>query len=108
LIRRPNRPDTSSSFAIGLELVTLNPQLAMRYQLPETMQGALIVHIEPESPLATACQINDVISRINDRPIQSAQDAARLVNERGDHDRLILSIDRRARGGIERHTYRVP
>ena len=39
LIRRPNRPGSTSSFAMGLELVTLNPQMALRYQFPETMHG---------------------------------------------------------------------
>ena len=78
LIRRPNRPDTNSSFAMGLELVTLNPQLALRYQFPESTQGALIVAVDPESPLSQACHVNDVISRINDQPILSAEDVSRL------------------------------
>ena len=97
-----------SSFAMGLELVTLNPQMALRYQLPESMQGAIIVSIDPESPLVSICRLNDVISKINDQSIQSAEEAVRLINERVEHDRLIVSVDRRARGGIERYTIRVP
>jgi serine protease Do len=108
LLRRPNRPEATSSFAMGLELVTLNPQLALRYQLPETMQGALIVNIDPESPLAQAAQLNDVISKINDQSMQSAEDVAKLLSQRSEHDLLVLSLDRRARSGIERYTYRVP
>src|SRR5262249_42500495 len=74
LIRRPNRPGPTSSFAIGLELVTLNPQMALRYQFPDSTQGALIVAIDPESPLSSFCRLNDVISRVNDHPIQTAED----------------------------------
>jgi serine protease Do len=108
LIRRPTRPGATSAFAMGLELVTLNPQMALRYQFPDTTQGALIIAIDPESPLSTTCQLNDVISKINDRSIRSAEDAVKLINERAEHDHLILSIDRRAREGVERHTFRVP
>ena len=93
---------------MGLELVTLNPQMALRYQFPESMQGALIVAIDPESPLSSVCRLNDVISKINDQSIRSAEDAVKLINERAEHDRLILSLDRRARSGIERYTIRVP
>jgi serine protease Do len=108
LIRRPNRPGPTSSFVMGLELVTLNPQMALRYQFPEATRGALIVSIDPESPLSSICHLNDVISKINDRPIESAEDAAKSINERSDHDRLIVSVDRRARSGIERYTIQVP
>jgi serine protease Do len=108
LIRRPDRPIPTSSFAMGLELVTLNPQMALRYQFPETMQGALIIAIDPDSPLSSACRQNDVISRINDESIGTAEQAVKLMNERADHNRLVLGVDRRARSGIERYTIRVP
>ena len=108
LIRRPNRPGPTSSFAMGLELATLNPQMALRYQFPESMQGALIIAIDPESPLSSVCRLNDVISKINEQSIRSAEDAVKLINERAEDDRLILSVDRRAQSGIERYTIRVP
>jgi serine protease Do len=108
LIRRPNRPGSTSAFVMGLELVTLNPQMALRYQLPESTLGAIIVSIDPESPLSSICRLNDVIARINDRPIESAEDAVKLINERSARDRLIVSLDRRARGGIERYSIQVP
>jgi S1-C subfamily serine protease len=82
--------------------------MALRYQFPEATRGALIVSIDPESPLSSICHLNDVISKINDRPIESAEDAAKSINERSDHDRLIVSVDRRARSGIERYTIQVP
>ena len=59
------------------------------------MQGALIVAIDPESPLATFCQLNDVIAKINEQSIQSAEEAVKLINERAEHDRMIVSLDRR-------------
>jgi serine protease Do len=108
LIRRPTRPVPTSSFALGMELVTLNPQMALRYNYPESTQGAIIVAIDPESPLSTICRLNDVISKINDHQVRSAEEAVKSINERSQSDRLILSVDRRAQAGVERYTIRVP
>jgi serine protease Do len=108
LIRRPDRPGATSSFAIGLELVTLNPQLALRHRLPASAQGAMIVGIDPESPLATFCQLHDVIAKINEQSIQSAEEAVKQINERAEHNPLIVSLDRRGGDGMERYTIRVP
>ncbi|MBV8488524.1 MAG: PDZ domain-containing protein [Planctomycetaceae bacterium] len=108
LVHRPGRPEVTSSFAMGLELVTLNPQLALRSRLPDSTQGAMIVGIEPDSPLATICRLYDVISKINGQSVRSAEDAVRLINERVEHDPLIVSLDRRGREGLERYTIRVP
>ncbi len=53
LLRRPSRPGTASSLAMGLELSTLTPELAARMDLPGSWRGAaLIVQVDPESPLA--------------------------------------------------------
>ncbi|MGC8641407.1 MAG: trypsin-like peptidase domain-containing protein [Isosphaeraceae bacterium] len=108
LIRRPTRPVPSSSFALGLELVTLNPHMAIRYGLPESTSGALIVAIDPQSSLATICQAHDVIAKINERPVQSAEEAVKSINERTERDQLILTVDRRGQSGMERYTIRVP
>jgi serine protease Do len=93
---------------LGLDLVTLNKQMAVRSRLPETMRGAMILEIDRESPLATFCQANDIISRINDQSVRSAEEVVRLVKERSEHDPLILTFDRRGREGIERYSVRVP
>jgi len=49
-----------------------------------------------------------VIAKINEQSIQTAEDVVRLMTERNEHDPLVLSLDRRARSGIERYTFRVP
>ena len=49
-----------------------------------------------------------MISKINDQPVQSAEEAVKLINERAEHDRMIVSVDRRGGDGIERYTIRVP
>jgi serine protease Do len=107
LVRRPNRPGATSNFAMGLEFVTLNAQLAARFGLPESLRGACIVSVDAESPFVQLCRINDVIASINDRPVASAEQAARMLDD-GGHEPLIISIDRLEKGEVERHTIRIP
>ncbi|WP_250846703.1 trypsin-like peptidase domain-containing protein [Aquisphaera insulae] len=98
----------TTTTALGLELATLNRQMALRYQLPETMAGAIIVGIQPDSPLSSICHPNDVLSKVNDRDVKTAEEAVKAIGARGDHERLFLSVDRRARDGLERYTIQVP
>jgi len=108
LVRRPNRPGATSSFVMGLELATLNPQLARRMDLPETWRGALVLNVDAESPLADLVKPHDVISAIDSHAIQSAEQAVTTLNQRADHVQLIINLDRLAKGVIERHTIRLP
>lgn len=107
LVRRPNRPEAASSYAMGLELLALKPDVAARLGLPGRMRGALIVNVDEESPFLQLCRANDVISSINEQAIESAEQAVGLLNGDGPGP-LIISIDRFEKGEIERHTIRIP
>jgi serine protease Do len=108
LVRRPNRPSAASSFAMGMELATLNAELAQGIDLPESWRGAVVLRIDAESPLARRVQPNDVISAVGDQVIQSAEQAVKILNERADHAQSVISVDRLTKGVMERHTIRVP
>jgi serine protease Do len=110
LVRRPDRPraESTSFFAMGLELVSINPQLALRYGLPDSTKGAMIVAVEDDSPLARLCEVHDVVASINDEPVRSAEQAAKGISEHQDHGPLLLSVDRRVEGEIHRFSFRVP
>jgi serine protease Do len=108
LLRRPNRPSAGPAFVMGMELATLNGELARRIEFPESWRGALVLAIDPESPLARHVKLHDVISAIDNQVIQSAEQAVTILNQRGDHLQLVLSLDRLADGTMERHTVRVP
>jgi serine protease Do len=108
LLRRPNRPSPGSSFALGLELATLNAELAQRYELPESWRGALVLHVDADSPLARTVRPADVISAINNDVIQSSEQAVKILNQRNDHARSIIGLDRLVKGVMERHTVRLP
>jgi serine protease Do len=108
LLRRPDRPGAGSSFAMGLELATLDPAQARRLGLPETLRGAAILQVAPESPLAQMFKPLDVICTVDGRTIASAEDAAQALNRPNDREPLVFGFDRVVRGTIERRTIRVP
>jgi serine protease Do len=105
LLRRGERPAAASSFALGLELSTLDEDASRRFDLPAALRGAIILKIAPDSPLATRLMPNDVISTVNGRSIASAEDAVRALNQQ---DNLVVEFDRLVKGAIERRTVRLP
>ncbi len=108
LIRRPHRPNAGSTFVMGMELATLNAELARRIGIPESWRGAIILAVDVESPLARQVKPHDVISAIDNQVIQTAEQAVSILNQRSDHVQLILGLDRPAEGAMERHKVRVP
>jgi len=108
LLRRPDRPEAGSSFALGLELATLNEENARRLNLPDALHGAAVLKIDPKSPLASLLKPLDVISSVDGRPVQSAEEAVKAINQRAERNPLEIGYDRVARGVIERRTARVP
>jgi serine protease Do len=109
LVRRPDRPGSTSSYALGLELATLTPELAARMDLPErNWHGALIIRVEAASPFNQVLRPRDVISSIDNQAIRSAEQAATILSQRGEHGRLTISFDRPADGKFEQHTIRMP
>jgi serine protease Do len=109
LLRRPDRPGSTSSVALGMELATLTPELAVQMALPESWRGAaLIVRVDPDSPLARHVHPRDIITSIDNHAIQSAEQAAAILNQRADHARLTINFGRLVNGQLEPYTIRLP
>jgi serine protease Do len=108
LLRRPNRPGAGSNYVLGLELATLNPDLAKRFDIPESWRGALVLSVDRQSPLARLVEPNDVISAIDNEVIQTAEQTVKILNQRADHVQLNMSVDRLKNGKMEQHAVRVP
>jgi serine protease Do len=108
LVRRPNRPNQAPCFALGLELATLNAQLAQRFEIPESWRGALVMSVDADSPLVGLVLPADVISAIDTEVIQSSEQAVKILNQRADHGQSVISMDRLVNGVMERQTVRVP
>jgi len=105
LLRRPN---SSSSFALGVELTTLDASAARRLGLPESLRGAAIVKIAPDSPLVGTFKPLDVIHSVDGRSIASAEEASLAMSRSTDVQSLVFGFDRVVKGTIERRTVRVP
>jgi serine protease Do len=108
LLRRPNRPNATSSFALGLELSTLNTQLAQRFGIPESWRGVVIMSVDADSPLARSVRPADVISAIDNEAVQSSDQAVKMLNQRADHVQSTISVDRPVNGEMQRYRVRLP
>ncbi len=94
---------------MGLELATLTPELAARMDLPEmNWRGALVVHVNGVSPLAQVLRPHDVLTAIDNQAIQTAEQAAAILNQHGEQGRMTINFDRPNDGKFEQHTIRLP
>jgi serine protease Do len=106
LLRRPN---PSTTFAMGLELTTVDAaSAARRLGLPESLRGAAVLKVAPESPLAGVFRPLDVIYSVDGHSIGSAEEASQAMSRSTDVQSLTFGFDRVSKGTIERRTIRVP
>jgi serine protease Do len=68
----------------------LDPQMRQQFNLPDTVKGAVITEVKPDSAAAEAgLKPGDVIEAINRHPVKSADDAVRLTENAGDKHTLV-------------------
>jgi serine protease Do len=108
LLRRPDRPPSGPAYALGLELVTLDEVAAQRLGLPNTVRGAAVAGVAPDSPLSAYVQVRDVISAVDGRAVRTAAEAVSALNQRQASRGLVVEFERLVRGGFERRSFRVP
>jgi S1-C subfamily serine protease len=108
LFRRNDRPAPGPVYALGMELVTIDPTTARRLGLPESLRGAAVVQIVPDSPLAGVFLPLDVIHSVDGRSVASAEEASQAINRPRDRDSLLLGFGRVVQGAIERRSIRIP
>ena len=109
LLRRPERPSLATSFALGLELTTLDEPGALRLGLPKSMRGAAVMKVFPDSPLAKHFRPLDVIQKVNGRAIRGTDDVAKALDGRAEGESMEVVVDRvNNQGTIQRLTFRIP
>jgi serine protease Do len=96
--------DTS---VLGVELVTLDLGSARRMGLPETLRGAAILKVEPDSPLASYFRPLDVIHAVSGRPVATADEVIAALGGRRTVE-LEFGIHRLVDGNFQRAKVRVP
>jgi len=115
LIRRPTRPKAAPEGvaatpapALGLDLVTLDAATARRLNLPEALRGAAVAKVDPAGPLAAYFRPLDVITRADNQPIRTADDAIRALGRRADRGPVDLVLQRQVDGTLRPLAVRVP
>lgn len=69
----------------GIELITVTPEVAAEREL-QVERGALVVSVEERVAYLTGMRAGDVLLSVNRRPVEGAEDAARLLRaQRGGH-----------------------
>ncbi|MDW8309522.1 MAG: PDZ domain-containing protein, partial [Verrucomicrobiales bacterium] len=77
-LRRGNQPDLLD----GVVVDDLTPRHRRAFNIPDDVQGALIVQVAPNSPASEAgLQAGDVILEINRRRVQTAEEAVRASQD---------------------------
>ena len=109
LLRRPDRPSSATSFALGLELATLDEAGTQRLGLPRAMRGAVVIEGLPRQPAGEAFP---AARRDPDgqRPARSGAPttSSRRSTRRAEGESMEVVVDRVDRGVIERLTFRIP
>jgi len=78
----------------GLQVQPVTPYLAARLDIAKP-GGLVVSRIEPKSPAASAdVRVGDIIYRVNDEAVNTAEDAQRSIFGAGVGDRVRLSLER--------------
>jgi serine protease Do len=90
----PNAPEEQPSTGFGMSLGNITPDVARRLRLDDSVRGAVVMDVDPQSPAARAgITPGDVILRVNRRPVSSAADASReLAQIRSGGTALVLVL----------------
>ena len=74
----------------GVGVADLNDQAREQFKVPETVKGAVITEVKPDSAAAEAgLKPGDVIQEINRKPVKSADEAVRLTENPADKTTLV-------------------
>lgn len=74
----------------GVAVSNLDRQTREQLNLPDTLKGAVITEVKPDSPSAEAgLKAGDVIEEINHTPVKNAEDAVRLTENSKDKHTLV-------------------
>ena len=86
-----NSPEAKDTGTLnGVVVSNLDPQMRQQFNLPDTVKGAVITEVKPDSASAEAgLHPGDVIEEINRHPVKNADDAVRLTENAKDKHTLV-------------------
>lgn len=78
----PKAGNAQAGEALGMRLANVTDELAQKYGLGATRQGALVTSVEPRSLAAKAgLQPGDLITRVGNETVNNADDAAAAISK---------------------------
>jgi len=93
-----NSAQVSNSVFKGVEVRDVNARLLQMFNLPQGAKGALIIGVDPNSNAAKAdLRPGDLISEIDEQPVNSAADAMR-ISRKISKDRALVFVIRNGQG----------
>src|SRR4029079_8584098 len=86
--KQPAAKDTGTLNGVAVE--ELDRQARREFNIPESVKGALVTQVAPDSAAADAgMSPGDVILELNRQPVKSAEDAVRLTENAQDKTTLV-------------------
>lgn len=94
------QPEPSAEALDGVEVSDLDVRTRRQMGVPQTVQGALVTAVDPNSTAAEAgLRQGDVIQEINRKKVRSAQEAIDLSEKLKSDENILLRVWTAARGG---------
>jgi serine protease Do len=83
------------SVALGMQLVSLTPDLRSQLKVPKNVNGVVIDHIASDSPArALGLQTGDVIESIDQKPVTTPEEAAAQLKQAANKGDVLLLVNR--------------
>jgi PDZ domain-containing protein len=86
--------DTSKQDAIRVALLELG------YEVPVTIDGVVVVEVEPGSAAEGVLEPGDTVVAIAGEPLDGIDDVTRIMDGRGAGDRVVLSVEKLQEEGV--------
>jgi serine protease Do len=85
-----NHKDQDTGTLNGVTVGDLDPQSRQQFNVPDSVQGAVVTEVSPDSAAAeVGLKPGDVIQEINRHPVKTADDAVRLTEHAKDKRTLV-------------------
>ncbi|MDH4012532.1 MAG: Do family serine endopeptidase [Chromatiales bacterium] len=87
----------SSHGKLGLELSPLTPDARRQFRIPDEVEGALVVMVDPQGPAASkGVRPGDVISMVGQQPVATPKDVRKQLDSAIDaeRDHVLMRIER--------------
>jgi len=82
---------------LGLDLSPLTPETRRQFRIPEEVDGALVVGVDPRGPAAReGLRPGDVISMVNQASVSTPDDVREKLDSAadGDRDHVLFRVER--------------